>query len=255
MRSPTAARSRRAVGIRRADRLRIGHDPTCSSCRPAVGRRTPRRTPNIPRSCRAGSGPMSGHPGPTTDAPPSPVGHRPPDGVAGAGGPPRGSTGNPVRPTATSATAKRTDRGPSDRRPTNPSPAVPATSRNGCRRRRLATTSPTTTGSSGAAGPDRPARGHTGPDGFGGNEGRLVPGPDQLPAGDSCRSPTSRYEVATGVRTGRGGAPEPILTAAGPGRSAAASRQSASIARAVASGCSICGTWPQPASTSKRASG
>ena len=198
---------------------------------------------------------MSEHPGPTPVAGPWPVGRRPPDGAAGAGGPPRGSTGNPVRPTATSATAMRTDRGPSNRPPRDPSPAVPATSRTGCRRRGPARTSPTMTGSSGSAGPDRPARGRTGPVGFGGNGGRLVPGPDQLPAGDSCRSPTSRYEVATGVRTGRGGAPEPILTAAGPGRSAAASRHSASIARAVASGCSICGTWPQPASTSNRASG
>ena len=184
MKSRTAARSKLVFGIRRrADRLHSGHGPTCSSCRYAAGHRMPQRRPDIRRSCRAGSGPMSDHPRPTPAAGPSPIGRPPPDGAAGGGGLPRESTGNPVRPTATSATAKPTDRGPPNRPPRNPNRAVPATSRTGWRRRGLARTCPMTTGSGGSAGPDHPARGRTGPDGFGGDGGRLVPGPDRLPAG------------------------------------------------------------------------
>lgn len=71
-------------------------------------------------------------------------------------------------------------------------------------------------------------------------------------AGAERRNPRSRYEVPTGGDNRRDGAPgarsmiEPGVSTS----AARASRQCAIIARAVDSGSSICGTCPQPASTS-----
>ncbi len=224
----SASRTSRRRGIPRgAVRLLPDRATMAPSRRSAAGNRTPLRAFGIRPWCRGGRE--------------TPVRRRP-AGIPDAGVPPRGSTGNHGRPTVRSATAMRTDHGGPDwdRRPTSPNPAVRVAFRTGCRRGRLARIGWRSNGRADPTG--QTTGGRTGPRGLATFEGRPVLDLHQLPAGGIRRIPTSRYEVAIGVLISCGGAPGSILTPAGPGRSAAASRQCAIIPRAVASGSSICGT-------------
>jgi hypothetical protein len=155
-----------------------------------------------------------------------------PAGHAVASATPHESTASPARPTATTRTA----------------PALPRASGSPTNRRAKVVRP---TGDRRGLCPDpadrptiagqRPTAGH----------GR---GPEWHPVprtrrrhrtGGDGRIPSSRYEVATGHGIGRGGAPGPnVAPRARPGSLSvfAASRHRASMARAVHSGSSICGT-------------
>lgn len=173
---------------------------------------------------------------------PDPPGPPPPVvGVLG-GALRRGSTGSRRRPTARSATGTIPTgrRATNDRTPASRCSRGSAPSWAGVPRARPAASGCGTARRFGSTGPSA-IHARTSPaDPDPGDPG--VRTRRRHPAGDR-RSPTSRYEVATGVRIGRGGAPGSSATSAGADRASVAARcHSPSIPRAVASGSSNCGT-------------
>lgn len=179
-------------------------------------------------------------------------------GHGGGSPPPRGSTANPARPTVMTTTVMTTT---ATTRMTGMRTWAGMTGREMTRGRRsqsgppVAAGRPTngfgrrlSTGRRAARSPNA-ARGDAG---IRRARSRHPVARRRHQAGGERRNPRSRYEVATGGDSGRDGAPG-VHSIIEPGVStpaARASRQCAIIARAVDSGSSICGTCPQPASTS-----